>query len=114
MHLIAEGFVEGEINGIGIKSFINLAAASTLMTVVVGPKVTVTKTGYIGWAIIAESHISLHYQSEGRKLWLDVFSCKGFDVGVVMQLARSQLNFQEQNRAILPRGLEILHHPTQA
>jgi len=108
VHLIAEGYVEGEINGVGIKSFIQQAAAATCMSVVVGPKVCVTRSGYIGWAIIAESHISVHYSSEYRQLWLDIFSCKEFDIAVVMQLARSQLNFQEHNRSILPRGLEIL------
>jgi len=111
VHLIAEGYVEGEINAVGIKSFISLTAAATLMTVVVGPKVAVTKFGYIGWAIIAESHISVHYSSEFRQVWLDIFSCKEFDPGVVMELARSQLNFQEHNRSILPRGLEILPQP---
>ena len=108
MHLIAEGYSQGEINGSDIKAFINLTAAATLMTVVVGPKVCVIGGGYIGWAIIAESHISIHYTTKPQQLWLDIFSCKEFDIGVVMGLARTQLKFQEQNRVILPRGLEIL------
>jgi len=108
MHLAAEGYVIREINAANIKEFITEAAASPTppMTVVVGPNVKVTKFGYVGWAIIAESHITVHYYTSNRNLWLDFFSCTEFDVGVVMALARKLLGFQEMNRAILPRGLE--------
>ena len=109
MHLATEGVTNRHISAVEIKSFISLAAASTLMTVVVGPTVVVTAGGYIGWAIIAESHISVHYIQKEGYLWFDLFSCKDFDPGIVMHLARTQLHFQELNRSILPRGLERLN-----
>lgn len=35
--------------------------------------------GVSGFVLIAESHIAVHTFPEHRQVWVDIFSCKGFD-----------------------------------
>ena len=48
--------------------------------------------GLSGFAMLAESHVSLHTWPEYKKVYLDVFSCKAFDT---LKTTRSLIRFFE-------------------
>jgi S-adenosylmethionine decarboxylase len=65
--------------------------------------------GVSGFVLIAESHISLHTFVEHRYVWVDIFSCKGFDATKVIEDLQRLFNLEQVKTRILERGLEYPH-----
>ena len=65
--------------------------------------------GVSGFVLIAESHISVHTFPDHGYVWVDVFSCKGFDAEAALRIAREAFDLQEVQTRILERGLEYPH-----
>ncbi|HXF50259.1 MAG TPA: S-adenosylmethionine decarboxylase [Dehalococcoidia bacterium] len=65
--------------------------------------------GISGFVLIAESHISIHTFPEYRHVWVDIFSCKGFDADRAVADMKEAFELAEVEVRILERGLEYPH-----
>jgi S-adenosylmethionine decarboxylase len=65
--------------------------------------------GVSGFVLIAESHISIHTFPEHGYLWVDIFSCKGFDARRPIDDIQEQFLLAEVRTRVLTRGLEFPH-----
>jgi S-adenosylmethionine decarboxylase len=63
--------------------------------------------GVSGFVLIAESHISIHTFPEHGYLWVDIFSCKGFDARRPIDDIQKQFLIAEVRTRVLSRGLEF-------
>ena len=70
--------------------------------------------GISGFVLIAESHISVHTFPERGYVWVDVFSCKGFNANDALEAAREAFELRELRTRILERGLEYPHIVSEA
>ena len=64
--------------------------------------------GVSGFALIAESHITVHTFPERRYANIDVFSCKPFDVDSTIDAAAETFGLERVQSRVLERGLEYL------
>lgn len=60
--------------------------------------------GVTGVVIIAESHISIHTYPHDGAFFLDVFSCKPFDVEKAKQIIRETFGVNEEDVSLGVRG----------
>ncbi len=65
--------------------------------------------GVSGFVLIAESHISIHTFPEHGYIWVDIFSCKGFDARRPIDDIQEQFLLAEVRTRVLSRGLEFPH-----
>jgi S-adenosylmethionine decarboxylase len=65
--------------------------------------------GISGFVLIAESHIAIHTFPERGHVWVDVFSCKGFDEAEVIRGVEETFELCETRTRVLERGLEYPH-----
>jgi len=65
--------------------------------------------GVSGFVLIAESHISIHTFPEHGYIWVDIFSCKGFDARLPIDDIQKQFLLAEVRTRTLSRGLEFPH-----
>ena len=65
--------------------------------------------GVSGFVLIAESHISIHTFPERGYVWVDIFSCKGFDARRPIEDIQEQFLLTEVRTRVLSRGLEFPH-----
>ena len=65
--------------------------------------------GVSGFVIIAESHIAVHTFPEHGQVWVDIFSCKGFDETPAIDLIVEAFELQDTRIHKLERGLEYPH-----
>jgi S-adenosylmethionine decarboxylase len=70
--------------------------------------------GVSGFVLIAESHIAIHTFPERRHVWVDVFSCKGFDTEAAVRCVEEAFELGEAHTRILERGLEYPHVVSEA
>jgi S-adenosylmethionine decarboxylase len=63
--------------------------------------------GVSGFVLIAESHISIHTFPEHGYIWVDIFSCKGFDARRPIDDIQKQFLLAEVRTRSLSRGLEF-------
>ena len=66
--------------------------------------------GVSGFVIIAESHISFHTFPQHGQIWVDIFSCKGFDETPAIDLIVDAFELQSTRIHKLERGLEYPHN----
>lgn len=65
--------------------------------------------GVSGFVLIAESHISIHTFPQHGYVWVDIFSCKGFDARPPIADIQEQFLLTEVRTRALSRGLEFPH-----
>ena len=70
--------------------------------------------GVSGFVLIAESHIAVHTFPDHRHVWVDVFSCKGFDVQRALDEVTAAFELEEARTQVLERGLEYPHVVSEA
>ena len=70
--------------------------------------------GVSGFVLIAESHIAVHTFPHHRYIWVDVFSCKGFDEQPALDVVTDAFELQDARTKILDRGLEYPHIVSEA
>jgi len=63
--------------------------------------------GITGIVIIAESHISIHTFEEKDYVFIDVFSCKGFDVEIAKKYFVEAFEAKEATINVVERGLDF-------
>ncbi|HXG42717.1 MAG TPA: S-adenosylmethionine decarboxylase [Dehalococcoidia bacterium] len=64
--------------------------------------------GISGVVMIAESHIAVHTFPERGMVWADIFSCRPFEAGPVLDDLRRRFGLKELEVQELRRGLEYL------
>jgi S-adenosylmethionine decarboxylase len=70
--------------------------------------------GISGFVLIAESHISIHTFPKRRFVWVDIFSCKGFDAERAVADMREHFGLADVQTRVLARGLEYPHSVPEA
>jgi len=65
--------------------------------------------GVSGFVLIAESHIAVHTFPEHGQVWVDIFSCKGFDDTPAIQRIVDAFDLRSTRIHKLERGLEYPH-----
>jgi S-adenosylmethionine decarboxylase len=65
--------------------------------------------GVSGFVLIAESHIAIHTFPERGYVWVDVFSCKGFEGEKAVESVTDAFALNETKVQTLERGLEYPH-----
>ena len=65
--------------------------------------------GVSGFVLIAESHIAIHTFPEHRQVWVDIFSCKGFDAIPAIDRIVDAFGLESTRINTLERGLEYPH-----
>ena len=65
--------------------------------------------GVSGFVLIAESHISIHTFPHRGYVWVDIFSCKGFEAGQAVESVKADFALADVRTFVLPRGLEYPH-----
>lgn len=50
------------------------------------------QTGYSGFVVIAESHLSFHTYPENNLIYIDLFSCREFDVEKLITYVKMAFN----------------------
>jgi len=66
-----------------------------------------TIPGISGFVMIAESHISIHTFPEKEYVFIDLFSCKGFDVESAVKLLISAFGAKKYTKKVINRGLDF-------
>ncbi|HEY5600800.1 MAG TPA: S-adenosylmethionine decarboxylase [Patescibacteria group bacterium] len=67
--------------------------------------------GYSGFVVIAESHIAMHTFPNHKFVWIDIFSCKKFDVGMCEALIKGTFGATKLRKKIFDRGIELKDVP---
>ena len=63
--------------------------------------------GISGFVMIAESHFSIHTFPEKNYVFMDVFSCKNFDVDKATELLTKVFGAKKFNKKIVKRGTDF-------
>ena len=63
--------------------------------------------GITGMVIIAESHISIHTFADKDYVFVDIFSCKSFDVDKAIQFVVDAFEAKKVTTNIVNRGLDF-------
>lgn len=66
-----------------------------------------TVEGVSGFVMIAESHISIHTFPEKDYVFIDVFSCRSFDVNKAVKLLVSAFEAKKCDKNVVTRGKDF-------
>jgi len=66
--------------------------------------------GITGTVIIAESHISIHTFQEKDYCFVDVFSCKNFDVNFAAEYLINMFESEDYDTHVVNRGRDFIRH----
>lgn len=67
-----------------------------------------TTPGVSGFVMIAESHISIHTFPDQDYVFIDIFSCKPFDVDAAVKFFADLFGIKEVTTHIVERGLDFV------
>jgi S-adenosylmethionine decarboxylase len=70
--------------------------------------------GVSGFVLIAESHIAIHTFPEHGQVWVDIFSCKGFNEIPAIDRIIDTFGLDDTRIHKLERGLEYPHDVAQS
>ncbi|HEY7269867.1 MAG TPA: S-adenosylmethionine decarboxylase [Dehalococcoidia bacterium] len=70
--------------------------------------------GVSGFVLIAESHIAIHTFPERGYVWVDIFSCKGFEADGAIDTVSDAFQLSSAKVQKLERGLEYPHSVAEA
>lgn len=113
LHLLVEGISnKGMPKSFYVTKFITNLIDSIGMALIFGPVVRHPMDRPIAAiAILAESHVSLHWTPKGA-VYLDIFSCKEFDIDSVVLWITAELELEEGVYRSVRRGWE--YGPSEA
>ena len=60
--------------------------------------------GLTGFIILSESNISIHTYPQEGKFYLDLFSCREFDVNKAINYLKEKFNLKKYKQTLLKRG----------
>lgn len=62
------------------------------------------KSGITGFILISESHLSVHTYPKKSYVAIDIFSCKNFDVDMVITYVKKKFNAKRIIKNVIRRG----------
>lgn len=65
------------------------------------------KGGVSAYILIAESHITIHTFAAQRHAFIDIFSCKDFDIEKAEQYIRQKFRPERIDKRLFARGIEF-------
>jgi len=95
-----------------IRTFLTECPDQIKMTKISEPQIITYKGpipgdwGISGIVLIAESHISIHTFPDRLFFNIDIFSCKDFDVDLVIEQIQHNFSVNQMKTRILDRGIE--------
>ena len=98
-----------------VRAFLDLCPSAIGMTKIAPPYVCrysgakPEDWGISGFVLIAESHIAIHTFPEHQQVWVDIFSCKGFDEIPAIDRIVDAFGLASTRVHKLERGLEYPH-----
>lgn len=109
MHLLIDGLlIRPDLMTAGnLRDWLEQMPARVGMARIQPPIVERSGPNLLGYVLLAESHISLHCAWEESRVFLDVFSCKGFESETVL-VALKDIGVAARTASVLERGLEYL------
>lgn len=63
--------------------------------------------GYSGFVMLAESHISLHTFPDSNYIFIDIFSCRKFDIGKALDFLKERFKIKEMKVNLVKRGINF-------
>ena len=66
-----------------------------------------TIEGISGFVMIAESHISIHTFPEKDYVFIDVFSCRGFNIDDAVKLLVNAFEAKKYTKKVVIRGVDF-------
>ncbi len=90
-----------------IYTFLDQMPGQIDMTKIMPPYVVPLPDKIIGMVLIAESHISIHTFPELKRLYMDIFSCKVFNVRDAVAMAIETFKISRLDPRLFDRGLEF-------
>lgn len=63
-----------------------------------------TEWGVTGFVLIATSHVSVHTYPAKHFVFVDLFSCKSFDIGAALEFTKKYFNIQQASHEVVYRG----------
>jgi|TARA_B100001971_G_C18212704_1_gene551768 S-adenosylmethionine decarboxylase len=66
-----------------------------------------TIDGVSGFVMIAESHVSIHTFPEKDYVFMDIFSCRGFDVDKAVDLLTKVFGSKKFTKKVVKRGIDF-------
>ncbi len=75
-------------------------------TFIYRPRENPEEWGISGFVIIAESHISIHTFPDRNAAFVDIFSCKQFDLNKAINYVASALEARKADKKLSARGKE--------
>jgi len=66
-----------------------------------------TVEGYSGFVMIAESHISIHTFPEKNYIFIDIFSCKPFEIEKALDYFKEKLGIKSMTVNVVERGIDF-------
>ena len=108
LHLLLDGTATMPLTVSYLYQFLTDLVAHVNMTIIQGPVVYKNLAGdFDGWVILAESHCAIHVY--GQIVFVDAFSCKGFDTIKATEFVKCRLGMEIQNITVIERPLGGLH-----
>ena len=113
LHLFLDGLSRWDLEAETLGYFLYQCPRVIQMAVIVPGVVYKTADGGLcGFTVIAESHISVHCQ--GRQVWVDIFSCRNFDVRQAVDFAEDALALSQLKYRVIERTSALALNGTQA
>lgn len=90
-----------------IYSFLDQCPKKIDMTKITEPYIVKVDHGFTGMVLIAESHISVHTYPKTGKVFIDIFSCKPFDISKALKYAAKYFKLKDFQSECIQRGKEF-------
>lgn len=101
------------VNQLAIYRLLNELPARIGMTKMTLPYVVewldkwATTPGYSGFVMLAESHVSIHTFPDSDYVFIDIFSCRGFDVEKAKKLLLNAFGAKKATVNLVQRGMDF-------
>ena len=105
VHLVLEGSISRIPSKQHILNFLSAVVIRINMTPVTEPVVVTTEETIVAFQVIAESHLAVHIHKPSLMLFHHCFSCREYDVGLVIDLAKQYFGLSNVNYSVLERTI---------
>jgi S-adenosylmethionine/arginine decarboxylase-like enzyme len=90
-----------------LKAFMNDFIVSIGMHVLIEPRIQLGRFGFTGIAGIVTSHVAFHYFESNRTLQFDIYSCRSYNLDLVLRQIDSFWQIRTADVVFLDRSSEV-------
>ena len=102
LHLLLDGVAVWRPSRKLVATYLIRMVEEIDMTPIAPPHIYLGSVGWVGFQLIAESHISIH--QEDNLIHADIFSCKSFDVEPAIELTSKTFGAYDLTVQVIKRG----------